>query len=453
MLRCAPSRTPVPKPLAVLESSLVKGNTTLPRDFPVAPIVKTVGLKVVGGPDEGRHAIAKSDRLSVGSAEGNDLVMSDRQVSRYHLDLVAHDGGIRVQDNDSTNGTFAKGVRIERAIVRPGTKLQIGDSVLQVLDGDNIEPDLCNESEVHGVLGRTPSMRRLMELLKRTATSQVPILLNGESGTGKEKLAEAVHSLSSRSDGPFVAVDCGALVSTLLQSELFGHERGAFTGADEQRIGAFERAHGGTLFLDEIAELPLDSQVALLGVLERRHFRRLGGNEQINVDFRVVCATHRNVKKEVNNGSFRQDLYYRLAGITLHVPPLRDRRDDIPLLIEHFLRQEDSEQDMASLMSSADITTVRTHHWPGNVRELRNFVQVMLALGRPPELEGEQTLAKQHASKLTYSQARASALRTFERAYLSELLAECKGNVTEVSRRAKLARSRLYQLLHLHNLR
>jgi DNA-binding NtrC family response regulator len=209
----------------------------------------------------------------------------------------------------------------------------------------------------------------------------------GESGTGKELFARAVHEHSKRADGPFVVVDCASLTPTLVASELFGHEKGAFTGADRRHQGAFERADGGTIFLDEIGELPEQLQPNLLGVLERRRFRRLGGRDEIEVDVRVVSATNRDLRAEVNAGTFRLDLYYRLAVVRFAVPSLRERPEDIPILIEHFLREAGETAPMGEVVPPAVMAGLQRHHWPGNVRELRNYVEATVAMGETPELE------------------------------------------------------------------
>jgi DNA-binding NtrC family response regulator len=253
-----------------------------------------------------------------------------------------------------------------------------------------------------------------------------------------------------------VTVDCGALSPTLVASELFGHERGAFTGADRQHVGAFERAEGGTLFLDEIGELPGALQATLLGVLERRRFRRLGGRADITVDVRIVSATHRDLRAEVNAGTFRLDLYYRLAVVVMRVPPLRERVDDIPLLVEHFLRESGHDGPVAELFSPAALRSLAEHHWPGNVRELRNLIEATLAMGEAPVLERTgQAVAGAAADPTTvpYKDARAAVLAEFERRYLSALLARAHGNVSLAAREARMDRSHLIDLLRRHQLK
>jgi DNA-binding NtrC family response regulator len=300
-------------------------------------------------------------------------------------------------------------------------------------------------------------MRQLMARLEKVAKSDVGVLLTGESGTGKELAARALHDLGPRASGPFVTVDCGALSPTLVASELFGHERGAFTGADAQRIGAFEQADGGTLFLDEVGELPSMLQASLLGVLERRRFKRLGGTADVAVDVRVVSATHRDLREDVNQDRFRLDLFYRLSVVTLRMPPLRERADDIPLLVEHFLRDAGEDAPLDELLSDAALELLRRHRWPGNVRELRNWVDAAIAIGEPPELHGGELAAAGDAIaahlERPYAEARGALLHEFEARYLARLLERADGNVSKASRLAAMNRSHLNDLLRRHGLR
>jgi DNA-binding NtrC family response regulator len=303
-------------------------------------------------------------------------------------------------------------------------------------------------------------MRALLARIDTAARSESPVLLQGESGTGKELIARALHERGPRAKKPFVTVDCGSLSPGLVTSELFGHERGAFTGADRRHVGAFERANGGTVFLDEIGELPLTLQANLLGVLERRRFRRVGSQEELNVDVRVVSATHRDLRAAVNGGQFRLDLFFRLAVVKLEVPPLRARLEDLELLIAHFMKEAGSEATVGQLFTPDVFATLRAHQWPGNVRELRNLVEATLAMGEAPPLETATPLPFTEASaaaipgpEKTYKDARADVLHRFEKDYLGKLLTLTKGNVSAASRHAKMDRSHLIELLQRHGLR
>jgi DNA-binding NtrC family response regulator len=411
---------------------------------------------VQSGPDAGKRAEADSERLTIGTAQGNVLVLTDPTVSRFHLELSRDESGIVVEDLESTNGTSAGGIRILRGIVPPGTELALGRSVLLVTDGAGARVELHAGDRLGDILGSTESMRRLMAQLDRAAGANVPVLAIGETGTGKELVARALHDKSPRAQGPLVVVDCGALAPGVVASELFGHERGAFTGADRLHIGAFERAHGGTLFLDEIGELPPELQPQLLGALERRKFRRVGGNADISVDVRVVSATNRDLRAEVNAGTFRLDLYYRLAVVELRLPPLRERLDDIPLLVEHFLRECGHDGPVSGVIPLETMEALRTHRWPGNLRELRNWVEATVAMGEAPDLfarEPGATASEASVLGLPYKAARNAVLERFEAEYLARLLADTHGNVSLAARRAQMDRSYLIKLLQRHRLK
>ena len=415
--------------------------------------LKGLSVRVVEGLDNGRSIEAKTE-ISIGSADGNDLRLTDDTVSRYHLGLESTDGGIAVVDYKSTNGTMAGSVRIERGIVQPGTVLRLGRTSIVVDDGAQVDLPLHDSDRLGPLLGRSRPMRRLMAEVKRVARSEVSVLVVGETGTGKEVVARALHDASARSDGPLETVDCGAQLPALIASELFGHERGAFTGADQAHAGAFERAHGGTLFLDELGELPSGLQPMLLGALERRSFRRVGGKAPVTIDVRLVAATNRDLRAEVNAGTFRQDVYFRVAVVMLRVPPLRERPEDIPMLVEHFLRRTGYEGPVEDVISSSAITSAKSYHWPGNVRELRNFVEAAHALGAPPQLQ--QEVASTPSARwldLPYSDARDQVLQDFEGRYLQHLMDDTDGNASEAARRAKMNRGYLNQLIKKHGLK
>ena len=401
--------------------------------------------------------------ISVGTAPGNDLVLSDETVSRYHLEIRRDEDRILIKDLGTTNGTALREALVDQARVLPGTVLSLGNTKLEIRDGEPLTFELHPEERLGRLRGRSQAMLRLMARIKRAASSDASVLLVGETGTGKELTAQAIHEASRRGSRPFETVDCGALLPTLVASELFGHEKGAFTGADRRHIGAFERADGGTLFLDEIGELPSSLQPALLGALERRSFRRVGGNTSIKVDVRVVCATHRDLRAEVNQGRFRQDLYYRLAVVPLLLPPLRERTDDILLLVEHFLEEARFDGELRDIFSPKAIENLKNHRWPGNIRELRNFVEAAVVMGETPHFGAERsarrastmsrTLEADEALELPYGEARAAVLEGFEAKYLSALLKRAKGNVSAAAREAKMNRSYLIKMLKRHGLK
>ena len=419
-------------------------------------IVSTLRVEVVDGPDKGKHATS-TDSLSVGTAKDNDLAVADFTVSRYHLEVAVGPGGVQVTDLGSTNGTYAGGVRIERAIVPPGTLLKLGGTTIRFDDAVRRTVKLDGRAhELAGMLARSPQMLKLFSDLERVAATPTSVLVVGESGTGKERVAEAIHARSPRAKEPFVTIDCGALASTLLSSELFGHERGAFTGADRTYIGAFERAGNGTVFLDEIGELPANDQVALLGVLERRRFRRVGGTQEVELGARVIAATNRDLRSEVNSGRFRHDLYHRLAVVVLKLAPLRERREDIPLLVEHFARELGAEGSIEDIFGSDQLARWQRHPWPGNIRELRNAVEAALVVG--PQLTGDMPAQLPSPTDETaplppYKDARAQIVGDFERSYLTRLMREADGNVSKAARVARMDRSHLIDLLHRHGLK
>jgi DNA-binding NtrC family response regulator len=420
---------------------------------PGVQVVTSLRVEVVDGPDRGSHAVG-GDTLSVGTARDNGLVVGDFTVSRYHLEVAARPGGIMVTDLGSTNGTYVGAVRIERAVVPPGTLVTLGGTTIRFDDAvRRTVPAITAVHELGGMIARSPAMLRLFADIERVATTPSSVLIVGESGTGKEGVAEALHARSGRTGQPLVTIDCGALASALLASELFGHEKGAFTGADRVHAGAFERAGAGTVFLDEIGELPSADQSSLLGVLERRRFRRVGGTAELELGARVIAATNRDLRAEVNNNRFRHDLYHRLAVVVLRLPPLRDRREDIPPLVEHFAKELGASGPIEQVFGAEVLARWQRHPWPGNIRELRNAVEAALVVGPMAHLEqaleahgGEQPLAP-------YKDARAEVVREFEHGYLVRLLAEADGNVSQAARAAKMDRSHLIDLLHRHGLK
>jgi DNA-binding NtrC family response regulator len=411
---------------------------------------------VTQGPDAGKRVEHAGDAaLSIGSAPDAGVALTDKTVSRYHLELTAAPDGVRVVDLGSMNGTFVGGLRVERAVVPAGAAIRAGATVLRVDDGD---PKVAAEDAaaaapvIPGMIAAGAAMKAVAREVERLAASTVSVLVQGETGTGKEVVASAIHGQSARKGKPFVVVDCGSMPATLIASELFGHERGAFTGADRQRIGAFEEADGGTIFLDEIGELPLAVQPSLLGALERRRFRRVGGNKDIEVDVRVVSATHRDLRAEVNADRFRADLYYRLAVARVVIPPLRDRPEDVEPLVRLFVTEITGDAELP--FGDATMDALRAHRWSGNVRELRNVVEAAVAMGEVKldstrkgfSAGGEKGIAP-------YKEARSDAVDEFEKAYLERLIAETQGNASEASRVAKMDRQYLLGLLRKHGLR
>ncbi|AKF03756.1 Response regulator of zinc sigma-54-dependent two-component system [Sandaracinus amylolyticus] len=421
--------------------------------------VQTLSITVTAGPLAGRSVVSERDVLTIGSASGNDLVLEDPTVSRFHLELRSSGGRIEIVDLGSTNGTRVGPVllRQSRAEIAAGTTITLGGTQLRVEDGAWIVDD--DAPPIAGLYGRSEPLRRLAATIASLAPTNVSVYVRGESGTGKELVARAIHDSGPRREQPFVTVDCGAISPTLFASELFGHERGAFTGADRRHVGAFERANGGTVFLDEVAELSPELQASLLGALERRRIRRVGGTQDIPIDLRVVCATHRDLRAEVNANRFRLDLFYRLAIVRVLVPPLRERASDVPTLIAHFLEEAGYEGPIDALFPPASIDELKRRPWPGNVRELRNTVLATLALGRPPPDDDDDappsapgaTAIPDALLRRPYKEARREVVDAFERRYLEALL-ERTESVRAAAREASMDRSYLIELLRRHGL-
>ena len=417
--------------------------TTLPRR---GGRVRRGKLTVLSGPDEGTEREFEG-RARIGSRPYADIVLTDPAVSGVHCELVSGDE-LRVRDLGSKNGTLIGSVRVIEAVLAPGEVLTLGNSRVQVTPLDeSVEVPLVGDYTLHGLVGRAAPMRALLARIEAVAPTESTVLLQGETGTGKERVAEALHLSSPRAQGPLVTVDCGAMPSTLIDAELFGYERGAFTGADHAFAGAFERAAGGTVFLDEIGELPLALQPKLLRVLESRQLRRLGGNKMIPVDARMIAATNRDLPLEVGSGRFREDLFYRLAVIRLTVPPLRERIQDLPLLIVHIC--ERIGVDPAPFLTVDGLQALAEHPWPGNVRELRNTLERAASLSEPAEPDAappsSATVELDLGVPLNLGKKR--LIKLYERRYLTHMIAECQGNIAEVARRSGLERMSVYRIL------
>jgi DNA-binding NtrC family response regulator len=313
---------------------------------------------------------------------------------------------------------------------------------------------LKREYRFHDLVSKSPAMQALFELARAAAATTSTVLVQGESGTGKELLARAIHAESPRSAGPFVAVSCAALAETLLESELFGHERGAFTGAVVRRKGKFETAHGGTLFLDEIGDVSAKLQLDLLRALEERRFERLGGNETVQVDVRIVAATNRDLRRAVADGRFREDLYYRLNVIPITLPPLRERREDIPLLVDAIVEQLAVEMARPIAGVAADtMAALITHPWPGNVRELRNVLERAVVVAGGRILQPSDLGIASAASPDAAPSGEPLSLDDVERRHIAEVMRHTGGNVTQAARLLGIDRVTLYNKMRKYQFR
>jgi transcriptional regulator with GAF, ATPase, and Fis domain len=406
------------------------------------------------------------DALSVriGAGPGNDVLLDDPTVSSVHAEILATAGGFRVKDLGSTNGTTVNGVRVLEGFLDDGAALRLGEVELGfTLGRDKVSQPMSEQTELHGAVGSSPQMRAIFSRIDRVAKTDATVLIHGETGTGKEVVAWAIYEASKRKEQPFVVVDCGAIAPTLIESELFGHEKGAFTGAHQRRAGAFERANGGTLFLDELGELGVELQPKLLRVLERREVQRLGGDRPLPVDVRIIAATNRDLRGMVARGEFREDLYYRLAVVTLELSPLRDRKEDIPALVDHFLAG--MQLDRSALPPGA-MERFLEHPWPGNARELKNAVERAVVLGETKFLTSSPSPAPASSAGADadaqgayvvstaepYKDQKARVVAEFEERYVRLLMKEHGGNVSAAARVAGIDRMSLHKILARYGL-
>ncbi|MCU0663992.1 MAG: sigma 54-interacting transcriptional regulator [Myxococcota bacterium] len=420
-------------------------------------------LKVVKGPDKGLEKPLPPHGFVVGTSPTCNFMLTDTAVSQAHLELLPGQQGFRLRDLDSRNGTWARGLRVTDVLVEHKELIEVGYTTLRlIVDSGHEEFPLSNATTFGPMLGRSLSMRQVFALLERAATSDATLLLEGESGTGKDLAAETVHALSPRTEGPFVVVDCGSMQATLVESQLFGHRKGAFTGAMTDHTGAFEAADGGTVFLDEIGELDSALQPKLLRVLEKRQVQRLGENSYRPVDVRVIAATNRDLESELRAGRFRQDLFYRLSVLRVHMPALRERRDDIPELARHMAAALRPGVAPEQVLGKDVLELLGSHPWPGNVRELRNVIERMLIFPEWPEAalgRGRFDMQSPAAASsytvsldIPFHEARRIATEVFEKAYLEAALDAASGVVAQAARQVDLPRQTFHRLLAKHKI-
>ncbi|HHU15133.1 MAG: sigma 54-interacting transcriptional regulator [Kiritimatiellae bacterium] len=430
--------------------------------------VRRTKLLVISGPLQGREFVLNRDTFTIGSGNHNDLIIEDSTVSKRHCEIVVEQSGYLIRDRDSTNGTFVQGVRVSSAHLAPGSEIQLGKTRIVFCPLQEAADIPLSRNEAFGaMLGRSVPMRRIFYLAETYSPADVTVMITGETGTGKEILAEEIHNHSSRRDKPFIVIDCAAISKELIESELFGHVKGAFTGANADRQGAFELADGGTVFLDEIGDLSPDLQPKLLRVLEKREIKRVGCNKVRKIDVRIISATNRNLANEVNEGRFREDLYYRLSVVHLELPPLRRRREDVPLLVKKFLTDlhgEDAINQLADFDSTMDV--LKRHEWPGNVRELRNLIELAFySERRPVDLSAFLSLGSLRAGRRSaepevnfvtdrpFKDAKNDLIEEFERTYLNDLLARNKQNISRSAREAGIERAYLQRLIRKYGMR
>jgi DNA-binding NtrC family response regulator len=424
-------------------------------------------LVVADGPNRGKRLLLNKDVITVGKREDNDLVLTDKTVSRNHLEIKYSQDSLLLRDLESTNGTFVNGTRVKEAYLEPGDLIKVGNTTIEYVAFDEkvrIEP---SAQDFFGMLvGRSTKMRQIFSILEKISPTHATVIIEGDTGTGKELVARAIHENSQRKGRPFVVFDCSAVAPNLIESELFGHERGSFTGAVKSRRGAFEEANGGTIFLDEIGELTLDLQPKLLRALEQREIKRVGSNVPAKIDVRVICATNKNLKKEIEGGRFREDLYYRLSVVKISLPSLRERMEDIPALVERFLttgkfnRKPDGDLKVIKVDDDA-IKILARYEWPGNVRELSNVIERACSFVEgntisKPHLDfifaelshGEERTEKMRVdADVPFKDAKQRIVESFEKEYLVDLLRRNNHNLSKASREAKIDRKHLRNLL------
>jgi len=428
-----------------------------------APRIELSVEREAGAPAP-RAIVLDTDVLRIGSHASNELVVHDPEVSRFHCQLAREKGAWRITDTGSLNGTRVSGVSVRDAdLAMPECRIEIGDSVIRARElVSTTEVSLLDQPNLGPLFGKSVVMRKLFGMIQRVAASDANVLIEGESGTGKELVASELVKRGGRAREPFGVVDCSAISANLIESTLFGHARGAFTGADRERMGAFEAASGGTVFLDEIGEMPLEMQPKLLRVLEAREVTRLGENRPRPVDVRVIAATNRRLEREVNHGRFREDLYFRLSVVTLRVPPLRARTEDLEVLVPALLESMNAQRS-AHLFSKEVLAEMARHDWPGNVRELRNYVEraVVLQTVEPNDPAAESVDGASLASperapidlEVPLRVAKERVTSDFEKRYVTAVLEWAQGNVSRAARKAGTDRMNLHRLIQRYALR
>ncbi len=458
----------------------VENTRTIQPERLVGPTIRGIRVTVVSGPDVGVDSVLALNRGILGRSQGCDVRLSDPTISAFHVELHAVDdqAAIHVKDLSSRNGTRYAGARIEAALLPSGATVEVGSSVVRIQLDAAVETPLPDIHSFGELRGRNGAMREMFSTLQRLARTELSILIEGQTGTGKELAARAVHDASLYGQGPFAVLDCTAIPSTLAESVLFGHERGAFTGASERRIGIFEAAEGGTVFLDEVGELPLELQPKLLRVLERREVVRVGSTTPKPVQVRVISATWRDLRQMINHGRFREDLYYRLAQARVTIPPLKERADDIPTLVYHFLQRLPPNTQGARAISPEALQELMRREYAGNIRELKSAVEraAMMAEGAvitPADLAFERILSGERAKAQTISaptavappgsdpqqpltpfkDAKRTLIDEFEKDYLQRLLHRTGDNLSRAAALAGIERHYLRDLFRKHGLR
>ncbi len=426
-----------------------------PSGYRLAPSVQ--GFKLTSTSDGNAREVT-GGVAQIGADSSNDLVLQDATVSRFHCEVFLADKRPMVRDLGSTNGTYLDGVRVKEGYLRPGSVLRLGRAEVRFeLNQQTHFLGVSEATKFGELVGTSAAVRIAFRMLEKVARTDSTVILEGETGTGKTRAAQGLHQQSPRANKPFLVVDCGALPPNLLESELFGHEKGAFTGASARRLGVFEEAQGGTVLLDEVGELPLELQPKLLRVLEDRQIRRLGQNQWTKVDVRILAATHRDLRADVNSGRFRQDLYFRLAVARVTLPPLREHPEDIDAIARALLERLGAlPVNHAALYAQPFLDSLKKATWPGNVRELRNYLERCILFEEPAPLtisEAPERGPEALLHGLSFPDARRVALDRFEKAYLEQLLERHDGKVAAAAIEAEVDRVYLYRLMRKHGIK
>ncbi len=437
--------------------------------------VEKCRLVVVDGPDRGRELVVGKPIVRIGANEKNDLQLTDNTVSRFHCEIRQVGDEYLLVDRQSTNGTYVGKLRVREAFLYANCELLVGNSLIRFVPlVEDIAILPIEDSRYGDLIGAAPRMTEIYGLIDKIAPSELSVVIEGETGTGKELVSRAIHDRSRRADGPLVIFDCSAFPENLLESELFGHEKGAFSGAIRTHRGVFERAEGGTIFFDELGEMGVELQPKFLRALESGEIRRVGGERPIKVDVRVVAATNRDLAQMVEEGGFRRDLFYRLAKVRLKLPPLRDRLGDLALLIDHFLVDLRERQPGIITSKGFDdeaLELMQQYDWPGNVRELRNVVEraatfadgeyvtaadlpseLQARLGRPSRVSGGAQIVTDIDPGTGLKEAKEKIIEQFERDYLVGLLERHDMNISRVAREAGIDRRHVYRLMKKYDI-
>lgn len=442
-------------------------------EIPEVVSLRKCQLVVIDGPNRGKKLTLNKNVTKIGKRENNDLIVTDKTVSRNHMEIEYQQDSFLLRDLGSTNGTYLNGSKVKEVYLTPGDLIKIGSSTIEFEAFDEkikIEP---SDKEEYGLMvGKSRKMRQIFSILEKISPTHATVIIEGETGTGKDLVARAIHENSQRKAKPFVVFDCSAVAPNLIESELFGHEKGSFTGAIKSRRGAFEEATGGTIFLDEIGELTSELQPKLLRALEQREIKRVGGNVPVKIDVRVICATNKNLRREIDEGRFREDLYYRLSVVKISLPALRERPEDVPPIVERFLTtgkfnlKPDGTIKVTRVEDDA-LKLLARYQWPGNVRELSNVIE------RAVSFVDKDTITKSHLdfvfaemahggeertermkveADIPFKDAKQRIVEDFEQEYLADLVERNNHNLSKAAREAKIDRKHLRNLLKKYNI-